>query len=89
MVEATTNTSRITVVMFIVKVRLVEKNVNSHAGNVSVMKPMSQYKKLGMIVIILRKRPPAVPSIVSAFAVPFARVDKAMVGLSEAKMVEA
>jgi hypothetical protein len=36
------------VVKFIVKVRLIEKSVKSHVGNVIVVKVMSQYKPRGM-----------------------------------------
>lgn len=36
------------VVKFMVKVRLIENNVNSHVGSVMVVKVMSQYSARGM-----------------------------------------
>jgi len=41
-VEAKTTSSRINVVIFIVKVRLVDKKLKSHAGRVKVTKLMIQ-----------------------------------------------
>jgi hypothetical protein len=36
------------VVKFMVKVKLIEKSVNSHVGRVMVAKVITQYRKLGM-----------------------------------------
>jgi hypothetical protein len=58
-VEAMTSRSSNKVVMFIVNVKLVEKNENSHPGMVKVRNPISQNKNDGTIVKTPRSRPPS------------------------------
>lgn len=52
------------VVKFIVNVRLMEKSVNSHVGNVMVEKVMIQYRTLGMTWKKKEKTHPIHPAIV-------------------------
>lgn len=47
------------VVMFMVKVRLVDKNENSHVGRVKVTKVIIQIRMLGTMVNMPSSRPPS------------------------------
>ena len=62
-----------TVVMLTVKVKLVDKNVNSHVGKVMVRKAMNQKRRLGKAVKMARIKPAAEPT--DADSVPGDRGD--------------
>lgn len=47
-VEIRARRMRSSVVKFMVKVKLIEKSVNSHVGRVMVVKVITQYRRLGM-----------------------------------------
>jgi hypothetical protein len=64
MVETITRTINKSVVKFIVNVRLMEKSVNSHVGNVMVEKVMTQYRTLGMAWKKKEKTHPIHPAMV-------------------------
>lgn len=51
-------------VKFMVKVRLIENNVNSHVGSVMVVKVMSQYRARGMTWKVKVNTQPIHPAIV-------------------------
>ena len=59
-VEATTTRSSNRVVMFIVKVKLVDRNEKSHVGSVYVTNVIVQYSTLGTTVNMPKARPPSI-----------------------------
>lgn len=59
-VEATTTRSSRRVVIFIVKVRLVDRNEKSHVGSVYVTNVIVQYSTLGTTVNMPKARPPSI-----------------------------
>lgn len=71
-VEAIARTRSSMVVIFIVNVRLVERNVKSQAGKVKVRKPMVWYSRSGTTVNMPSKRLPIVASTFWGVAVEFA-----------------
>lgn len=89
-VEANAKRSKSKVVIFIVNVRLVDRNVKSHAGSVKVTKVMVQYNTLGTIVKTPSKSPPSILRIGRACAAPSAAVEieRVTLGLSELMMAE-
>ena len=74
--------------MFIVNVRLVDKNVKSHAGNVKVTKLMVQYSTLGTMVKSPNKRPPSMLRVDRASVAPSAGIEIVTLGLRELRTAE-